>query len=78
MTTVITAEVFEGSTLSHFFSCYVSMLSAFYKVRMLHNLTDKLVLPKKGTIDEAVAGIIDKKSNGLLLLSFVYHKAKLN
>ena len=77
VTTVISAEVFEGSTLSQFFRCNVSMLSAFYKVRMLHNLTDKLVLPKKGTIDEAVAGIIDKKSNGLLLLSLAFNIRRL-
>ena len=75
--TTMAVEIFEPCTLIQFHSCTVAMLTAFYKMRMLVNLTDKVVLPKKGTVDEAVAGTVDKKTKSPLLLSLVYNYRRM-
>ena len=67
--TAISADTFEDCTLVHFHGCYVPLLTAFYKMRMVTNVSDKIPIPKKGSVEDAVAGVIDKKTNGPLLLS---------
>ena len=72
MDTIITEEVFEPCTLVHFHSCTVPLLKAFYKVRMIINLSDKITIPKKGNVEDAIAGVIDTKTNGPILLSLAF------
>lgn len=75
--TPITVEVFESSILLHFYSCTVPISSAFYKIHMLINLTDKLQLPKNGHVNEAVVRIVDKKTKGLIIISLTFNIRQL-
>ena len=71
--TTITADTFENCTLVHFHGCYVLLLTEFYKVRMVTNLSDKIAIPKKGSVEDTVAGVIDKKTNWPLPFSLAFN-----
>ena len=50
----------------------VPLLSAFYRCRVQQELTDKIVLPTKGSLEKITAGEIDRKTNGPFLLQLCF------
>ena len=50
----------------------VPLLSAFYRCRVQQDLTDKIVLPTKGSLEKIAAGEIDRKTNGPFLLQLCF------
>ena len=50
----------------------VPLLSAFYRCRTQRDLTDKIVLPTKGSLEKIAGGEIDRKTNGPFLLQLCF------
>ena len=58
-------SVISRATLEMFYKQRAPLLTSFYKVRFIINITIKLVLPNKGTVAKLYQGELDKKYEDL-------------
>ena len=65
-------DILSSASLAIFSSLNVVMLSSFYKARYLNDLTQKLILPNKGTFEKVQYKKKDKKINGPYLIQLSY------
>ena len=49
------------------------MLTAFYIMRTLVDPTEKVTIPKKGSVNDTLVSVVDKNTNGTLLLSLAFN-----
>ena len=70
-------DILSSASLAMFASLNVVMLSSFYKARYLNDLTQKLILPNKGTFEKVQYKEKDKKTNGPYLIQLSYDTKSL-
>lgn len=59
-----TPPLFQECTLLRCYFCLVQILTAFDKMGTLIKLTEKFNIPKNGSANYALVGVVDKKTNG--------------